>query len=270
MTSRIETRLFVEEDLAAGQVVGLDSPRAHYLRSVLRLHPGARLALFNGRDGAWTARIEALGKGWASLAVEALMTPQRSEPDIWLCFAPIKRARLDFLVEKATELGVARLQPVITRHTIVDRVNLTRLAATVREAAEQCERLTLPDVLEPVSLSALLQSWPQERELLFCAEAGDALPIAEALGQPEPWPAQALLTGPEGGFAATELDALTALPFVKPVGLGPRILRADTAALAALSCWQALRGDAKERPEVRRAVAGRVSHGPLAGSDEEA
>ncbi|GAB5471301.1 MAG: 16S rRNA (uracil(1498)-N(3))-methyltransferase [Rhodospirillales bacterium] len=267
MSERIETRLYVEEDLVAGQVIGLDSPRAHYLRTVLRLQSGARLALFNGRDGAWTARIDALGKGWASLAVETRLTEQRGEPDIWLCFAPIKRTRLDFLVEKATELGVARLQPVMTRHTVVERVNLARLAATVREAAEQCERLTLPQVMAPVRLTALLQDWPQDRQLLLCAEAGAASPLAEVLTATPPGGAQALLTGPEGGFASRELDALVALPFVRAVGLGPRILRADTAALAALSCWQALRGDAKHRPEERRALAGRLSLGPLADSD---
>ncbi len=268
MSERIETRLFVDCDLSADQVVGLDSPRAHYLRSVLRLKPGALVTLFNGRDGAWLARIEGLGKGWVSLAVEALQSAQRPESDIWLCFAPIKRARLDFLVEKASELGVSRLQPVMTERTVVERVNLNRLRANAREAAEQCERLTLPEVSEPVRLSALLGAWPAERDLLVCAEAGEARPLAEQLTDPGNRPLQALLTGPEGGFAAQELDALSRLPFVRPVGLGPRILRADTAALAALSCWQALRGDGKERPEERRAVAGRVSLGPLADDVE--
>ncbi len=268
MSERIETRLFVECDLSAGQVVGLDSPRAHYLRSVLRLRSGALVALFNGRDGAWLARIEGLGKGWASLNVEHLMTEQRDEPDIWLCFSPIKRARLDFLVEKAAELGVSRLQPVMTERTVVERVNLIRLRANVREAAEQSERLTLPQVMDPVTLPALLDSWPRERDLLLCAEAGKARPLAEQLSDPANRPLQALLTGPEGGFAQRELDLLVALDFVRPVGLGPRILRADTAALAALSCWQAWRGDGKERPEERRAVAGRVSLGPLAGDGD--
>ncbi len=267
MNERIETRLYVDSDLGADQVVGLDAPRAHYLRSVLRLKPGALLALFNGRDGAWLARLEGLGKGWASLAVEALLSPQRAEPDIWLCFAPIKRARLDFLVEKAAELGVARLQPVMTERTVVERVNLNRLRANVREAAEQSERLTLPEVMEPVSLGRLLDGWSAERQLLLCAEAGEARPLSTVLLSSEEARPQALLTGPEGGFAPRELDALTRLHFVSPVGLGPRILRADTAALAALSCWQALRGDGKERPLERRAVAGRVSLGPLADSE---
>lgn len=268
MSERIETRLYVESDLAAGQVVGLDSPRAHYLRSVLRLRSGALVALFNGRDGAWLARIEGLGKGWASLSVEHLVSEQRAEPDIWLCFAPIKRARLDFLVEKAAELGVSRLQPVMTERTVVERVNLNRLRANVREAAEQSERLTLPEVMEPLPLPQLLDGWPGERDLLLCAEAGAARPLAEQLSDSGNRSLQALLTGPEGGFAQRELDLLAATDFVRPVGLGPRILRADTAALAALSCWQAWRGDGKERPQERRAVAGRVSLGPLAGDGE--
>ena len=252
---KIETRLHVEDDLAAGTTVGLDHARAHFLRSVLRLGRGARLALFNGRDGEWLARLDGLGKGWASLAVERQRRAQSAEPDLWLLFAPIKRARIDFLAEKATELGVSRLLPVTTRHTAVSRVNSERLAANAREAAEQCERLSVPAVEAPRALFDLLGDWLPERRLLLCAEAGDARPIAEALseaaprsdpGPPGPW---AVLTGPEGGFAESELDALRKLPFVTAVGLGPRILRADTAALAALACWQALLGDGRDSPE---------------------
>ena len=263
---RIETRLFVPDALAAGAVVGLDHGQAHHLRSVLRLAPGARLALFNGRDGAWSARLEGLGKGWASLVVEALLQPQRPEPDLWLCFAPIKRARLDFLVEKASELGVARIVPVITQHTIVSRVNAERLRANAREAAEQCERLSVPEVAEPVTLAALLESWPAPRRLFLCAEAGPARPLAEAVTAAPPGPA-AFMTGPEGGFSPRELDALAKRPFVSPVGLGPRILRADTAALAALAAWQALAGDGKERPPADRAVPGRAAF--AVGEDPE-
>lgn len=268
MSDRIETRLYVTEPLAAGTVVGLDHGPAHYLRSVLRLEQGARVALFNGRDGAWAARIEGLGKGWASLTVEALLQGQRAEPDLWLCFAPIKRARLDFLVEKAAELGVSRLQPVITQHTVVTRVNLERLKANVREAAEQCERLTLPEVAEPLDLPALLASWPVGRRLFLCAEAGPALPLAEAVQAAPPGPA-AFMTGPEGGFSPGELDDLAKRAFVSPVGLGPRILRADTAAIAALAAWQALAGDGKERPPPDRATPGRAAFAAL-GEDPEA
>ncbi len=255
---KIATRLFVEEDLSAGRSLGLDHARAHFLRSVLRLARGAQLALFNGRDGEWLARVEGLGKGWASLEIVEQRREQRAEPDVWLVFAPIKRARLDFMVEKAVELGASRLLPVFTQHTDVSRVNTERLAANAREAAEQCERLSVPEVTESLGLSALLADWPRERRILLCAESGAARPIGEALAALEasagqPW---AVLTGPEGGFHASELDALLKLPFVTPVGLGPRVLRADTAALAALTCWQAWLGDWGERPPFRTTEGG--------------
>ncbi|MGF1629833.1 MAG: 16S rRNA (uracil(1498)-N(3))-methyltransferase [Kiloniellaceae bacterium] len=247
------TRLYVEAVLAADQTVGLDHSRAHFLRSVLRLGPGACLAVFNGRDGEWLAEIEGLGKGWCSLKLLEQRRVAEPEPDLWLVFAPIKRARIDFMAEKATELGCSVLQPVMTRFTAVSRVNEERLAANAREAAEQCERLTVPEVCETVGFGQLLDSWPEDRRLLVCAEWGDARPIAEALqairagsgADPGPW---AVMTGPEGGFAESELDALRKLPFVTPVGLGPRILRADTAALAAIACWQAVLGDGARRP----------------------
>jgi 16S rRNA (uracil1498-N3)-methyltransferase len=273
MSGEISTRLYVEDELSEGAVIGLDHPRAHYLRAVLRLEKGALLALFNGRDGAWLARLEGLGKGWASLIVERLLQAQRPEPDLWLCFAPIKRARLDFLAEKASELGVSRLVPVMTRHTIVSRVNRERLAANAREAAEQCERLSVPEVAEPLDLGRLIDGWFLGRRLYVCAESGAARPLAEVLleerqrqgsGPTEP---AAFLTGPEGGFAAVELDLLARQAFVMPVGLGPRILRADTAGLVALSCWQALLGDAKERPPAERALPGRESFQPLPADD---
>ena len=253
------TRLWTEADLGAGLTLGLDHARAHFLRSVLRLERGAPIALFNGRDGEWLARIDGLGKGWCSLAVEAQRRPQAAGPDLWLAFAPIKRARLDFLVEKATELGCAALQPMMTRHTAVSRVNLERLQANAREAAEQCERLDLPEVRPVIDFGKLLDAWPPERRLLVCAESGAARPIAEALRQeglrqegPEaaagPW---AIMTGPEGGFTRSELDALNDLSFAIKVGLGPRVLRADTAALAAIACWQAILGDGRSRPPLR-------------------
>lgn len=249
--SRIATRLHCDEALSAGRELGLDHARAHFLRSVLRLQRGAELAVFNARDGEWRARIDGLGKGWCSLAViERLRAPQ-AEPDLWLVFAPIKRARIDFLAEKATELGVAVLQPVMTRHTAVGRVNCERLAANAREAAEQCGRLSVPEVRAPVDFGSLLDDWPRERRILLCAESGAAEPIADALarlraaGDAGPW---AVMLGPEGGFAESELDALRDLPFVTAVSLGPRLLRADTAAVAALACWQAVLGDGRRRP----------------------
>lgn len=243
-------RLFVEQALAAGAAVGLSPERAHYLRSVLRLSTGVSLRLFNGRDGEWQARLEELGKGWASCAVERRTRRQQPEPDLWLVFAPIKRARIDFVAQKATELGVSALWPVFTRLTAVGRVNVGRLRANAIEAAEQCERLSVPEVFAPAEIGALLGRWPAERRILLCDESGTGVPIAEALraapAGPAPW---AVMIGPEGGFAADELDRLRNLPIVNAVGLGPRVLRADTAALAALACWQALAGDWRGAPQ---------------------
>ncbi len=239
-------RLYVEESLVQGAGLGLDADRAHYLRNVLRLEPGASVALFNGRDGEWLGHIDAVDKRGAMVSLRRQLRPQDAEPDLWLCFAPIKKARIDFIAEKATELGVSALQPVFTRHTAMTRVNVERLRANAVEASEQTERLSVPAVREPLALEDLLQAWPSGRRLLLADEAGGGRPIAEALAglddtaKRSPW---ALLVGPEGGFARAELDALRKLPFVTAVGLGPRILRADTAALAALACWQALLGD---------------------------
>jgi len=236
------TRLYVTADLAAGASIGLSPEQAHYLKSVLRLEPGASLALFNGRDGEWMATIDGFGKGWCSVRVGERLRAQQWEGDLWLVFAPIKRARIDFLVEKATELGVSLLQPVLTERTQVERVNLDRLRANVMEAAEQTERLTLPEVRAPLSLDRLLASWPSDRRLLLCDETGESPYIAGVLAT-QARGAWALIIGPEGGFAQRELDQLRKLPFVCPVGLGPRVLRADTAALAALAVFQALLGD---------------------------
>jgi 16S rRNA (uracil1498-N3)-methyltransferase len=244
-------RLYVDAPLAAGAAIALDAARGHYLRNVLRREKGASVLLFNGRDGEWQAEIEALAKSGTRLSVQRQTVAQRLGPDLWLVFAPLKRERIDLLAEKATELGCRRLQPMFTQHTAVTRVNVERLAAHVLEAAEQTERLDLPAVAEPRRLSEILESWPAERRIILCAEAGAAAPIAEALaGLPRAAP-YAVMTGPEGGFASSELDHLRKLPFVTPVGLGPRVLRADTAAIAALACWQALLGDGRDRPPAR-------------------
>jgi 16S rRNA (uracil1498-N3)-methyltransferase len=249
-------RLYVDAPLAAGAAIPLDAARGHYLRNVLRREKGASVLLFNGRDGEWQAEIEALAKNGTRLSVQRQTVPQRRGHDLWLVFAPLKRERIDLLAEKATELGCRRLQPIFTQHTAVSRVNLERLAAHVMEAAEQTERLDLPEVAEPRRFGELLESWPADRRIILCAEAGAATPIAEALaGLPRPTADNeipyAVMTGPEGGFASSELDHLRKLPFVTPVGLGPRVLRADTAAIAALACWQALLGDGRDRPPAR-------------------
>lgn len=239
-------RLFVGADLAPGVEVPLDEAHVHYLRNVMRRPDGAPLLLFNGRDGEWRGTLSFRGKKSAVAELGERAREQAPEPDVWLCFAPVKRARIDYIAEKATELGVSVLQPVVTRHTAVERVNVGRLQANAIEAAEQTERLTIPEVRESVDLGKLLDRWPEGRRLMMCDETGGGPPIVEALSgldaaaRAAPW---AIVIGPEGGFAETELQALRRIKDVTSVGLGPRILRADTAALAALACWQALVGD---------------------------
>ncbi len=247
------SRLFVEADLSAGSEAPLGEAQVHYLRHVMRRADGTPLLLFNGRDGEWRGTFEGRGKKAAVAVVGDCTRAQAAEPDVWLCFAPLKRARIDYVAEKATELGVAVLQPVLTHHTIVERVNVERLHANAVEAAEQTERLSVPEVRMPMDLVRLLEAWPAGRRMLVCDETGGGPPIAEALAgldavaRAAPW---AIVIGPEGGFDAGELAALRRISDVMAVGLGPRILRADTAALAALACWQALVGD-WQRPTPR-------------------
>jgi 16S rRNA (uracil1498-N3)-methyltransferase len=235
-------RLFVRADLGPGAEVPLDPEQAHYLFAVMRLGPGAPLALFNGRDGEWSAEVVEAGRRGGRLVAQTRGQAQRRPPDLWLLFAPIKKARTDFIVEKATELGAARIQPVFTRLTASERVRADRLRKHAVEAAEQCGETFVPEVAEPARLDAVLDGWNPERRLMFCDEAREAVPAREALAaaRPGPW---AVLTGPEGGFAPEEALRLRSLPFVIPVTLGPRVLRADTAACAALALWQAMLGD---------------------------
>jgi 16S rRNA (uracil1498-N3)-methyltransferase len=237
-----KVRLHVEAALSSGARVVLDEAQAHYLLHVMRAKPGELVSLFNGRDGEWLARIAETAKRSCTLACEKQTRAQDATPDVWLCFAPIKKTPADYVVQKATELGVRALQPVFTRRTIVTRVNEERMRANAMEAAEQSERLTVPEIREPVALDKLLQAWPRERTVLFCDEGGDAQPIAKAAAKIENV-SVAILTGPEGGFDPVERDAIRSQDFVVPVTLGPRVLRADTAALASLAIWQALRGD---------------------------
>ena len=231
-------RLFVDQPLTQGAALTLDGPPANYLVNVLRLGPGAQVKLFDDRTGEWLAEIAEAGKKRATLTVKEQLRPRERVPDLWLLFAPIKRGRIDWLVEKATELGVARLVPVLTQRTVVDRLNFERLRAHSVEAAEQCERTALPELREPTKLGTLLKNWPGDRRLYFADEAGGD-PIAEAV---RPGPA-ALLIGPEGGFTDEERERIRTVPGACPVSLGPRILRADTAALAAVSLWMASAGD---------------------------
>ncbi len=241
--SKINIRLFVEAGLAEGARVDLSAAQAHYLGHVMRLGPGAPVVAFNGRDGEWRTRIESLEKNRGALAAEARTRPQHPEPGPWLAFAPLKKARTDFIAEKATELGASRLWPVFTRRTASIRVNPGRLRARAVEAAEQCGRLSVPEVAEPVDLERLIAQWPAGRRLLVLDETGQGEPIAAVLAAPGADAACGFLAGPEGGFEDAELDALDKLPFATRVGLGPRTLRAETAALAALACWQATHGD---------------------------
>jgi 16S rRNA (uracil1498-N3)-methyltransferase len=243
MTDKPQTRLFVEDYLAAGQSLELSEDHTHFLKNVLRLKEGAVVAFFNGRNGEWHGRIASFGRRNATALIEVRSRTQETETDLWLVFAPIKRARIDFLVEKATELGASALLPVMTRRTNVERMNLDRLQAHAVEAAEQSERLTVPVVHAPQSLDGLMSSWDSQRKLVVCDETGTAPPIAAALASEAPgeW---AVLIGPEGGFTEDELDGLRKLPFVRPVSLGPRVLRADTAAIAALAVLQAVLGEA--------------------------
>jgi 16S rRNA (uracil1498-N3)-methyltransferase len=236
------TRVYVDDGLSAGARLELDDAPSHHVAVVLRAGEGDALHLFNGRDGEWRAAIARIAKGTVTVAVERQTAPQRSVPDVHLLAAPVKRTPFDYLVQKATELGVARIRPVITRRTIVDRVNEDRMRANAIGAAEQSGRLDIPAIDEPVQLQKLLQAWPADRRIMFCDEAGDALPAAEALAKAGrgPW---AILTGPEGGFDPAEREMIRTLSVTVPVALGPRIMRADTAALAAITIWQSTLGD---------------------------
>lgn len=235
-------RLFVADDLGAGVEFGVSREQANYLLNVLRLGEGAALHLFNGRDGEWRALLRRNGRRDARLEVQSPTRPQASGPDLYYLFAPLKRTRLDYMVQKATEMGVARLCPVITRHTVAERVNLDRMRANVIEAAEQCGILRVPEVAEPTTLTRTLEAWDPARRLMFCDEAAPVQDPIAALRSAEPGPL-AVLIGPEGGFSPEERATLKALPFVIPLALGPRIMRADTAAVAALALVNAVLGD---------------------------
>ena len=231
-------RLCVEPPLSAGVAVGLDAAQANYLGNVLRLKEGGEVMLFDGVSGEWMARVVELGKRRMILGVVDLTRPQEAVPDLTLAFAPIKKGRIEFLVEKAVELGVARLEPVITRRTIVDKLNLERMRSHIVEAAEQCGRTALASIAEPVKLAAWLKALDPARTLYFADETGGVAPGAAF----KPGPAT-ILIGPEGGFLPEEAETIRALPNAIAISLGPRILRAETAALAAVTSYMALAGD---------------------------
>ncbi len=241
MASKV--RLFVEHPLGEGQTVPLSQPHAHYLFGVMRLGQGAVISVFDGASGEWDAEIVEAGKRRGTLICRAQTKALQMPPDLWLLFAPIKKARTDFIVEKAAEMGAARIVPVLTQFTNAERVRVDRLQAHAVEAAEQCGGTWVPQVTEVAKLGAMLDGWPEERRLMFCDEGlvGGAAPLrADPAQDGAPW---AILIGPEGGFSPDERARLTSLPFAHPVSLGPRILRADTAAVAALALWQTTFGD---------------------------
>ncbi len=256
--SQPSLRLFTDQPLKPDSEVALAPAQAHYLGRVMRREAGAPLLLFNGRDGEWSAELAKIIKSRAVAKLIEQTRPQKKSPDLWLLFAPVKRAPLDQIAQKATELGVLLMQPIKTARTIVTRVREDRLLANAIEAAEQCERLDVPEIRPFEKLAPLIENWRgknPDRRIIFCDEAGDdakkrwggsaglAPPMLEALGRFEfgaPW---AILTGPEGGFSAQERDLLRGQDFVVPVRLGPRLLRADTAAFAAITLWQAVLGD---------------------------
>ena len=236
-------RLFVDAALGEGEAVALTREQANYLVNVLRLEPGSDVLLFNGHDGEWRARLEA-GKKSVRLQVAVRTRDQTPAGDLHCLFAPLKHARLDYMVQKAVEMGVSRLQPVITRHTQAERVNVARMRANAIEAAEQCGILNVPETAEPIKLDALLHAWKAERLLVFCDEAADVADPLQALKRAQ----TALhgidvLIGPEGGFAEEERALLLRQPIILRLALGPRILRADTAGVAALALVQAALGD---------------------------
>lgn len=235
-------RLFVDAPLSQQQDVVCDKLQVNYLLNVMRLGSGAEIAVFNGSDGEWAARLVVAGKRAVNLVPFEMLKPQVSGPDLHYLFAPLKRARLDYMVQKAVEMGAARLRPVITQHCQVKGVNLERMRANGIEAAEQCGLLTIPQIDEVIGLTHLIDGWDESRHMVFCDEGADlSNPLATLRGIESD--SMAVLIGPEGGFSEDERRLLRAQSFVTPLALGPRIMRADTAAVAALSLVNAVLGD---------------------------
>ena len=239
-------RLYVEAPLARDQSVTLGADQSRYLTRVMRLQPGAKVRVFNGVDGEWHCVLDGSPKAAVLRPVER-KREQSQGPDLALLFAPIKKARTDFIIEKATELGVRSIQPVVTDYGQTQRVRTDRFRSLAIEAAEQTERMDLPSIFEAVPLTTALSNWPEDRPLIFCDESADAAPLSNQTAVLKGKPAS-ILIGPEGGFSPKERQMLRALDFVTPITLGPRILRAETAVVSALTLWQSLLGDWQNSP----------------------
>jgi 16S rRNA (uracil1498-N3)-methyltransferase len=238
--AQAKIRLHVDQPLGPGQPVPLTREQAHYLFGVMRLGAGDPVLAFNGRDGEWLAEALPEGRRGGALGCLSYVRPPAPPPDLWLLFAPIRKERTAFIVEKAVEMGVAAILPVRTAFTNAERLRTDRLRAHAVEATEQCGATVVPEVADLAPLDTVLAGWPADRRLMVCDEGRAGQPAGLAGAPPGPW---AILIGPEGGFSAAERARLSALPFAHPVSLGPRILRADTAAVAALTLWQVALGD---------------------------
>ncbi|MDB2414648.1 16S rRNA (uracil(1498)-N(3))-methyltransferase [Rickettsiales bacterium] len=244
-------RLYIDQPLADGLHLELNKDQAHYLTRVMRKNTGDNLKLFNGKDGEWLCQIIDVGKKSCNVKIISQTAKQKTEPDIWLCFAPVKNSPINFIIQKATELGVSALQPIYTNRTVINRVNTQRMEAIAIEAAEQSERNTIPLINQPVKLEEILKNWDESRNIILCDESGGGAPANKALSKMPKNQPYAIFIGPEGGFTQTEFEIFRSKPYVTSIGMGPRILRADTAALAALTCFQNILGDWDEPPSFR-------------------
>ncbi len=245
-------RLFTTSPLESGSIIELTKEQSHYLANVMRAKIGDNMLLFNDKDGEHLAEITSVAKKSCSVRVKDLTKAYKTEPDIWLCFAPVKNTPINNIIQKATELGINTLQPVITKHTIVTRVNTERLYANAIEASEQCGRISVPKVKEPINLDKLLSNWDQNRKIFLCDESGHGKPMPEAILELNKKQKYAVLIGPEGGFAQSEFAILAKQPYIIPVTMGPRILRADTACIVALSLAFSILGDWDEKPNFNK------------------
>ncbi|HPF47338.1 MAG TPA: 16S rRNA (uracil(1498)-N(3))-methyltransferase [Emcibacteraceae bacterium] len=233
-------RLYLDDQFKSGTVFLIEENQGHYLVNVMRVKLGDNVIIFNGIDGEWLAEITKVGKGKAKITIREKITDQKSDPDLWYLFAPVKKARVDYMVQKATELGVSRIIPVLTERTNLDKIKFDKLLANSIEAAEQCGRMTVPQIDDLTELDKILDNWPKDRGLIFCDEAGEAIPMQHVKPSFDKW---SILIGPEGGFSPQEREMIRAHQNTIAITLGPRILRADTAAVAALSLWQSFLGD---------------------------